>query len=50
MDLITNMILDGITEMNDMAFFTVICRLMVLSLSLETFGVICGHLASVGRK
>lgn len=50
MDAITEMILSGITEFNEFNMFIVICRLLFVGLSLETFGVICGHFASVGRR
>lgn len=50
MDAITNMIFSGITEFNEMNMFIVICRLMVIALVVETFGVICGHFASLGRS
>lgn len=49
MDAITEMIFSGITEFNELAMFTVICRLIILSISVETFGVVCGHFASIGR-
>ena len=50
MDSITQLVLGGITEFNEMAVFTVICRLMVIAITLETFGVVAGHLATAGRS
>lgn len=50
MDVITNMIIDDIVEFNEMAVFTIICRLIILGLTLETFGVVAGHLATAGRS
>lgn len=50
MDSITQMIVGDVTEFNEMAVFTIICRLIVLGLALETFGVIIGHIASAGRS
>lgn len=49
MDAITNMIIGDIVEFNEMAVFMIICRLIVLGLVLETFGVVAGHLATAGR-
>lgn len=50
MDSITQLIMADITEINELTVFTIICRLVILGLSLETFGVVCGHFASVGRR
>lgn len=50
MDAITQLIIGGVTEFNELAVFTVICRLIVLGLTLETFGVVAGHLATAGRS
>ena len=50
MDAITNMLIGDIVEFNEMAVFTIICRLIVFGLTLETFGVVTGHLATAGRN
>ena len=50
MDAIVNLIIGDIVEFNEMAVFTIICRLIVLGLTLETFGVVAGHLATAGRN
>lgn len=50
MDSITQLIMGDIVEFNEMAMFTIICRLIVFGLALETFGVIIGHFASLGRS
>lgn len=49
MDSITQLIIGDITEFGEMAVFTIICRLIVLGLTLETFGVVAGHLSTAGR-
>lgn len=50
MDSIIQLIMTDVTEFNELTMFIVICRLIVLGMSLETFGVVCGHFASVGRR
>lgn len=49
MNEIVNMIVGDITEVNELTIFVVVVRIIVLILALETFGVVCGHLASVGK-
>ena len=48
-DLIS-LVIGDLTEFNDMTMFVVICRLIVLGLCLETFGVICGYFANFGKR
>lgn len=50
MDAITQLIIGDLTEFNELTVLIVICRLIVFGISLETFGVICGHFASLGRR
>lgn len=50
MDSITNLIMSGITEIDELTLMVIICRLIVFGISLETFGVVCGHFASLGRR
>lgn len=46
---IVNMIVGDVTEINELTLLVVVVRIIVLVLALETFGVVCGHLASVGK-
>ncbi len=49
MNEIVNMIVGDITEINELTIFVIAIKIIVLILALETFGVVCGHLASVGK-
>lgn len=49
MDSIVNLIVGDVIEINELTLLVVVVRIIVLILALETFGVVCGHLASVGR-
>lgn len=47
MDYLIELLLAGIEEFSYLAVFLVICRIIVLCLSLECVGVIVSHLTSV---
>lgn len=49
MDAITGLIMNGIDVVGISELFVMVCRLIVLSLCLETFGVVCAHLGTAGR-
>lgn len=50
MDAITQLIIGDLVDLNEMTVMIIVCRLIVLGISLEVFGVICGHFASLGRR
>lgn len=52
MDSITQMIIGDLmlSEFNELTLMIIICRLLVVSIGFETFGVIAGHFASLGRS
>lgn len=49
MDALTSLIMSGIDTIGVWEIFVMVCRLMALSLCLETFGVVCAHLGTAGR-
>lgn len=49
MESIVNMIVGDIQVVDEITLILCCVRIIVFILALETFGVVCGHLASVGR-
>ena len=49
MDSLVQFIIGDVTEFNEMTFFVVIVKIIIFVISVETFGMVCGHLASVGK-
>lgn len=50
MDSLVQLIIpSGVTEITYLTVIEVVIKLVVFMIALETFGVVCGHISSVGR-